>query len=140
MSQGIMDRTPLHVALEFGHESFIDLLARLTAEAEAAPPSMEEKKTTMEENNVYRELSTISTPITDQVTNDKELFSKLAFLPPVTPIKKGYAICPICNIQVKYPTAMSCIVDDQLSIDQRLHNNGDFLLTTATATIGGKKK
>jgi hypothetical protein len=37
------------VALEFGHESFIDLLARLTAEAEAAPPSMEEKKTTMEE-------------------------------------------------------------------------------------------
>jgi hypothetical protein len=66
MSQGsIMDRTPLHVALEFGHESFIDLLARLTAEAEAAPPSMEEKKTTMEENNVYRELSTISTPITD---------------------------------------------------------------------------
>jgi hypothetical protein len=63
MSQGIMDRTPLHVALEFGHESFIDLLARLTAEA--APPSMEEKKTTMEENNVYRELSTISTPITD---------------------------------------------------------------------------
>ena len=41
---------------------------------------------------------------------------------------------------MKYPTAMSCIVDDQLSIDQRLHNNGDFLLTTATATIGGKKK
>ena len=134
-----IDRTPLTVALEFGHESVIDLLARLTANAEEAEVEAEaaQKTTTVdtertnyiEENNLHRELPAVSTPITE-----KESSSKKLALPPVTP-KKGYAICPICNIQVKYPTAMSRILDDQLSIEKRLYNNGDFLLTA-----GGKKR
>ena len=130
-----IDRTPLSVALEFGHEGVIDLLARLTAEAAAQKTTTVSNDNTNshEENNLHGELPTVSTPITEEESSSSK---KLALPPTVTP-KKGYAVCPICNIQVKYPTAMSRILDDQLSIEKRLHNNGDFLLAAAG---GGKKQ
>lgn len=39
---------------------------------------------------------------------------------------KGQAICPICNILVKFPTKMSRLVSDQTAIEQQLQVNGEY--------------
>jgi hypothetical protein len=39
--------------------------------------------------------------------------------------KAGHAICPICNMLVKYPTKMSRILADQIAIEQRTKVNGE---------------
>ncbi len=39
--------------------------------------------------------------------------------------KAGHAICPICNMLVKYPTKMSRILADQIAIEQRAKVNGE---------------
>lgn len=42
------------------------------------------------------------------------------------------SICPICNLEVKYPTKLSRILDDQASIEERIRYNGEY--------AGGKHK
>ena len=46
---------------------------------------------------------------------------------------KYRATCPICNELVTYPTKMSRIEVDQMNIEQRIQNNGDYV-------NGGKAK
>ena len=74
--------------------------------------------------------------LSNQVMDEKYICKEVS--PTATLTKKQQqskyrATCPICNELVTYPTKMSRIEVDQMNIEQRIQNNGDYV-------NGGKAK
>lgn len=92
------NQSAMDVAIQHNNESVVGYLTWLTEEQEE---------------------ETLDNPSQQQVaTRDKKMSETRT-------TKAGHAICPICNMLVKFPTKMSRILSDQSAIEQRTKVNGE---------------
>lgn len=95
------NQSAMDVAIQHNNESVVEYLTWLIEE--------------------HKKEETLDNPSQQQVvvaTRDKKMGDTKT-------TKAGHAICPICNMLVKFPTKMSRILSDQTAIEQRTKVNGE---------------